>query len=120
MQQLESLVFDKNTQVNAQYQTKVNDVLQNLILLQSAKYKELAELFFVRKTFNVTRFYAGCPGFADFLEKVRLQRLERRQRQQTQRRQENTTAAPERLPEKHFDVLGHFHENQPEVTIPEQ
>ena len=33
MQQLETFVFDKNNQVNAQYQNKINDILQNLMLL---------------------------------------------------------------------------------------
>ena len=53
MSQLESLAFDKNNQViNNQYQNKISDIVQNLLLLQNnAKYRELAELFFVRKTF---------------------------------------------------------------------
>ena len=70
MQQLEGNVYEKHNQVNAQYQTKISDICQNLLLLQSQKYKDLAELFFVRKSINLARLQTSCPNFTDFIDKI--------------------------------------------------
>ena len=80
------MIFNRIKSVNSAYLKRVGDCVQNLSSLLRPPYKDLAELFFVRKTIPLGRLTAVCDTFNENIAKLHQARLERRQRNQQKQR----------------------------------
>ena len=65
MTQMEEHIFIKNDSVNSFYMRKINDCIDNLRMMIT--FKEVSELFFSKKTFNLTRLCQSTPVFKEWL-----------------------------------------------------
>ena len=91
MNQLEETIFSKNDSVNTFYMKKITHCTDNLRYMLN--YKDIAELFFSRKSFNLARLCQNTPIFKEWIQKVAHQRREKEKLKQKSKAAEERNMA---------------------------